>query len=156
MAKANSRETAALRRALNALPKGETEIAQQIQSRLEGTHIRTAQEIWKLVTQACRAEAALVKGGDKDSLLQLQEFTRAIATTQGLLLAFQRHPKIGGRNGVATALELSRHGVYVRLAAMGLEPNDMNSGNATIASLVQKSPFLKERTEQASKILESL
>ena len=153
MAKANSQESA-LRKALEVLSPDD-ELGDQIRTRLEEMNRLTAEGIWKLVDEACAKEAELTRAGNRTRVVELQEFTRSIAIAQEFLRAFRKNPRIHGANGVANALHLSRHGVYVRLSSVGLDHNQITN-KSDIASLVAASTILSELTERAKKILRRL
>jgi hypothetical protein len=93
------------------------------------------------------AGAAELMGGEHEG--EIRDFIVSVFQLNELLRAFRKSPRgeVGGDEGVAAQLNISRAAVYVWLDSLGLDAGDLRSG-AELAELLHKSPVLRRTVEK--------
>jgi hypothetical protein len=108
------------------------------------------EHVSNLFDECCEKIAENHRVGNFLGLWNLNKLISGIAMIEQMMAAFRDTPRfvIRGDNGVAAKLDLTRNGVYARLDALGLHPNDFTAPRATVLGLIKKSdvlaPLLKE------------
>jgi hypothetical protein len=103
-------------------------------------------QVSNIFDRCCEKIAEQHRAGNFQSVMKLNKLISGIPMIEQMMAAFRDTPRyvIRGENGVAAKLGLTRNGVYARLVALGLQPDDFTSPRATVADLIEKSDALAD------------
>jgi hypothetical protein len=106
----------------------------------------------RLVDKGFEHQRAAIQQGNIRVFKEVEELLVGILMIADLFKAYRtsRTKNIDGPGGVARQMHLSRNGVYFRLMAVKLDPDDFKAEGAGMAALIQKSSLRRS----AKKILE--